>query len=122
MTGSPAGSQQDHVETQLEPCQSGVLLQKGPGGGGQTTTLPRPQRFGRLAEVGALLDLDDGQRPPAPRDQVDLAGRGSAAPGQDPVAFEAQPPGGQGLGAATPPPGLAALAGRHGPVVTGRPS
>ena len=58
------------------------------------------ERHGRRVARGALLDLDEGYQPAAPGDQIDLAAAHFHSPGEDPPAVEAEPPGGDGLGAA----------------------
>ena len=54
--------------------------------------------IGRLG-AAALLDLDEGNGPSPPRDQVDLPAGDPSTPRQDSPAPEPQPPGGEVLGA-----------------------
>ena len=63
-----------------------------------------PQSVAVERQVGALpgralLDLDEGQRSPTARDQVDLTAVNANAPADDSPAVQAEPPGGERLGA-----------------------
>jgi len=51
---------------------------------------------------GALLYLDECERPAAPGNQIDLSAGNAGAPANDAPAFEAQPPGGNGFSLAAP--------------------
>ena len=66
----------------------------------------------RLGLARPLLDLDEGDRPAAPDDQVDLADRRPVAAGEHAVELQAEVPGGDQLGAAAAALGASAGAGR----------
>jgi hypothetical protein len=61
------------------------------------------ERHGCRIVAGALLDLDEGNGPPPLGDQVNLTAADARPRRQYPPAVEAQPPGGDRLGAATAP-------------------
>ena len=59
----------------------------------KTLALADGKRIGGLIEIGARLDLDEGDHRAAPRDDVDLAppaGSGGKAALENPVALQAQ--------------------------------
>jgi hypothetical protein len=70
------------------------------GGGGDPPQPPRVEREFGGAVACPGLDLDEGERAPAPRNDVDFAAGDAGAPREDPPAVQPQPPGGQPLGAA----------------------
>ena len=90
------------------------------GGGRHPAQAIFVERHRRCVLGGALLDLDEGERTPAPRDQINLAAGNPRAPGEDAPAVESEPPGGDGFGAAaarfggrafqSPPPSVSARA------------
>jgi hypothetical protein len=57
----------------------------------------------------ALLNLDEGQRPAAAGNQIDLAARNPGAAGENSPALETQPPGGERFRPPTTRFGLAAV-------------
>src|SRR5690606_2918715 len=99
------GAHRDQVETQGEAGEVGTAQQEQLGGAHGALALALAERGERLLEIGARLDLDEGEQTAAPGDQVDLAERSAKAPGEDAVAAQAQAPGGEALGPT--PPGLA---------------
>ena len=80
------------------PSQGLLMLA---GGGDHAPQSPVGERKVRRLVRRALRDLDEGDRPPALGDEVDLAASHLRAPRQDAPAVQAQPPGGDRLG---PPP------------------
>ena len=88
-------------------------LQERLGGAGDACLLLRLQGDQRVLPRRAPLDLDECQKLATSGDEIDLADRGSVAPGQDPKPAGAQEPGGQHLGETT---GALAPAAAHASV------
>jgi hypothetical protein len=78
---------QHHVETHVAERVVGMRRQPGLRCGGNAALLAWRDRFGRVIESVARLDLDNDQKPAATRDDVDLADRRSPAPRQNAEAL-----------------------------------
>ena len=77
-------------------------MRHGLGGRGNPAQAVFVDRQRQLLARRAPLDLDEGDRPPAPGDQVDLAARAFHPPRNDPPAVQAQPPTGPALAPPVP--------------------
>lgn len=75
-------------------------------GSGNTAQAVSVERHRRAIGGGALLDLDKGQHASAPRDEVNLSATHFHAASKDSPAVQAEPPGGERLGASTAPFGF----------------
>lgn len=73
------------------------------GGGGDPSQAAAIERHSGGIGGRALFHFDEGEHFAAPGDEVDLAATKLHAPAKDSPAVEPEPPGGDGLGAATAP-------------------
>ena len=99
MARQAAGDEEDRVDAD-RVAGPGETRREALGGGRHPTQAIFVERHRRRVLGGALLDLDEGERAPASRDQIDLAAGNPRAPGEDAPAVEAEPPGSDGFGAA----------------------
>ena len=94
-----AGDDEDGVDAHVV---AGARVARGEllGGEGNAAQAILIERQSGGVGGGALLDLDEGDHRAASGDQIDLATVHFDPAGEDPPAVEAEPPGGDGLGAA----------------------
>src|SRR3546814_15150433 len=82
-----------HVDSDII-ARSGEARSEHFGGGGDAAQAIRVDSEVEVFGPVAPLDLDEGDHPPASRDEVDFAGGDAAPPAQSAPAVGAQPPGG----------------------------
>lgn len=99
MPWQPAREQEDGIDTDVV-AGSGVADRESLGGDRDSPQPVLVERHGGALLAGTRLYLDEGQHPPAARDQVDLTAGHPGALGKNPPAVQAQPPGRQPLGTA----------------------
>src|SRR5690606_17336663 len=107
MTRKASGGQRHHVDSQVQPRQSRPPARRRLGRADQTLVLIRPQSQRRRLQRGATFDLDSGQNPPAPGQDVDLSAPPLQPKGQHLIPLEHQPQGGDpfgGMPLTKPPP------------------
>ena len=100
---------QDGVKTKLKFGMLGMRHQPPLRGVDDAPLLARRHRIGGVIEAGAGLDLDEGQSPSAPGDDVDLAARHPCPPCEDSPAMKPQVDRGETFGAAPALFGLLAV-------------
>ena len=108
-----AGRNQNHIESKVKPAQTRMPLQESLGSAADPLPLMTADRFARLGQTAARLDLDQGEHPAAPGDQVDLSDADAESTGKDTIALEAQPAGRQPFGPAAAVPGAAPARQAH---------
>ena len=100
MSRQAAGNEEDGIDTDrvTGPFEA---WREAFGGRRDPAQAPGVERHRRGVLAGTLLYFDEREGAAAPRDQIDLAARDPGTAREDPPAVEAQPPGGDGLGAAS---------------------
>ena len=96
----PPRDEEDGVDPHVI-ARAGVAQREALGGDRDAAQAIGVERLGGGFLGAALLDLDESERAPAPRDQIDLAAGNARALGEDRPAVKPQPPGGDGFGATT---------------------
>ncbi len=91
MTRQPPGSEQHDVEPQIAAGTVGPARDEY-GRTNESPALMRAQRFESLREVRPCLDLDNGNDPTAPGQNIDLARRRTQPVGQQAIAAQPQVP------------------------------
>ena len=99
MTWQATGDDEDRINAD-RVAGFGKARSEAFGGGRHPAQAIFVERHRRGVFAGALLDLDERECAPAPRDKIDLAAGNPRAAGKDAPTVEAQPPGGDGFGAA----------------------
>jgi hypothetical protein len=90
MTGKPPARNEDGVASQRKPRRPWVSREPHPGGARDSPPLGRADPNRRDLEIGPRLDLDEGDRAAASRDEVDFAARDDEPAREDRIALEAQ--------------------------------
>ena len=98
-----SGRDENRVEPNPELRIGRICGEKMVEGARDARLLTAIDGVGRRVERRAGLDLHRHQQAPAPGDQVDLADRSAMAAGENPIALEAQKPGGMAFGPVAAP-------------------
>src|SRR5262245_2090291 len=109
MARPAAGRHQHDVETDGAAAMARMLGHEQAGGAKDAAALARRDRLGRCRHAVARFHLDDGERPAAPGDHVDLPGWRAVILRQDAIALEAEPPEGRPFAAPAAAEGGAAV-------------
>ncbi len=106
--GPSPGDDEDRVDADIvvAACEARRQLF---GGCDHAPQSPFVERQGGGIGAGPLLHFDEGQGLAATGDQVDFAAADPGAPGENPPAVEAKPPGGDGFCTASTPFRLGAV-------------
>ena len=98
MPGKAAGGDEDGVAPERHARRPRVSREPHARRAGDPPPLGCADRNRGCLEIGARLDLDEGDHPAAAGDKVDLAARDGETLGEDRIALEAQQPGRDRLG------------------------
>ena len=99
-----AGRKQQHVDADIFAV-AGIARGERLGGSRHAFQAALVDRQIAFCRSGAPFDLDERDRPPAPRDQIDLADRHPQPLADDPPAMKPQPPRGEELATVSAPLG-----------------